>query len=256
MQPRNELEGVNAAFNANRLPQIVFKVLVVGDPNVGKTALIDRMARQKYTEGYKATIGVDFAGRKFKYQDMVVAIQFWDLAGQTKIGEQSSIFMKNSNFAICVVDVTDKLSYTRAIQWKDYIKRSVTVDGEVADVPCVFVANKVDIYRSNVIDEMFYDAEYDPTAIIESDTGKAEKDTSAFGLSNGYAEGFAVSAKTGHNVEQLIEFIKDRLVDKWRIDEATLYSRRRDPDIIDLNKSVGTGGMTVNEARAKSSCRC
>ena len=39
----------------------LLKILVIGESGVGKTAVIGRYVHDKFYQGYKATVGVDFA---------------------------------------------------------------------------------------------------------------------------------------------------------------------------------------------------
>lgn len=40
-----------------------FKVILIGDPFVGKTSILNRFAEDKFSENHSSTVGVDF---KFK----------------------------------------------------------------------------------------------------------------------------------------------------------------------------------------------
>jgi GTPase SAR1 family protein len=41
--------------------EFLLKILVLGESGVGKTAIIRRYVHNQFSQGYKATIGVDFA---------------------------------------------------------------------------------------------------------------------------------------------------------------------------------------------------
>jgi small GTP-binding protein len=60
----------------------LFKIIVVGDVSTGKTSLIQRYVRNAINQQYKPTIGVDFATKLVKYEDILVRLQFWDVAGK------------------------------------------------------------------------------------------------------------------------------------------------------------------------------
>lgn len=61
----------------------LFKVLVIGDVGVGKTSVVLRYVERGFSEGYKATIGVDFALKTIEYEPRtLVRLQLWDIAGE------------------------------------------------------------------------------------------------------------------------------------------------------------------------------
>ena len=59
-----------------------FKVLLIGDPNVGKTSFVQRYANDTFRQDYKGTVGVDFALKVLRVSgDTLVKLQLWDVAG-------------------------------------------------------------------------------------------------------------------------------------------------------------------------------
>ncbi|ELR13392.1 Ras subfamily protein [Acanthamoeba castellanii str. Neff] len=60
----------------------LFKILLIGDSGVGKSALLLRFADDEYSESYISTIGVDFKIRTINIDDKSVKLQIWDTAGQ------------------------------------------------------------------------------------------------------------------------------------------------------------------------------
>ena len=72
----------------------LFKIVVIGDSNVGKTSIVDRYSTDNFIEQRKNTIGVDFTVITRSIDDENVNIQFWDLAGQEKFRSVSTAFYK------------------------------------------------------------------------------------------------------------------------------------------------------------------
>lgn len=61
----------------------LFKVIVVGDPTVGKTSFVQRYVQNSYKKDYKGTVGVDFALKVVKWSETQnVKLQLWDVAGK------------------------------------------------------------------------------------------------------------------------------------------------------------------------------
>lgn len=61
----------------------LFKVLVIGNVDVGKTSIVLQYVKKQFPGGYKATVGVDFALKTIELEPRtVVRMQLWDIAGE------------------------------------------------------------------------------------------------------------------------------------------------------------------------------
>ena len=58
----------------------VFKIIILGDSNVGKTAILNRFADETYYETIP-TIGIDYKIKTLEIGDRVIKLQIWDTAG-------------------------------------------------------------------------------------------------------------------------------------------------------------------------------
>ena len=72
-----------------------YKVLVIGDSNVGKTSIIKRYAHGTFTKQYRATVGVDFALKILNVGEETVRLQLWDIAGQEQFGSMTRVYYKH-----------------------------------------------------------------------------------------------------------------------------------------------------------------
>ena len=50
------------------------KVVVIGDTNVGKTSIIQRLNSNKFSGTYKPTIGADFSNKVLDLEDRVITL--------------------------------------------------------------------------------------------------------------------------------------------------------------------------------------
>jgi len=62
----------------------LFKLLLLGDDQVGKSSILLRFADDAFSDTYVATIGVDFKIRTITVNDKVIKLQIWDTAGQER----------------------------------------------------------------------------------------------------------------------------------------------------------------------------
>jgi Ras-related protein Rab-7L1 len=68
---------------ASAAPEKLFKVIIIGDPTVGKTSFVQRYVQNLYRKDYKGTVGVDFALKVVKWSEtQTVKLQLWDIAGK------------------------------------------------------------------------------------------------------------------------------------------------------------------------------
>ena len=86
----------------------MYKILVIGDSNTGKTSLVNRFVYNKFDSNYKATIACEFALKIFELQGHTVRLQLWDIAGQDRMGGIPKIFCKDAVGAVIVSDITDE----------------------------------------------------------------------------------------------------------------------------------------------------
>jgi Ras-related protein Rab-7L1 len=67
-------------------PEKLYKIIVIGDPTVGKTSFVQRYVQNSFKKNYKGTVGVDFALKIVKLSEtQTVRLQLWDIAGKSFI---------------------------------------------------------------------------------------------------------------------------------------------------------------------------
>jgi small GTP-binding protein len=137
----------------------LFKILLVGDPNVGKTSIVHRYVHGNYTDKYKATIGVDFALKTLHISNSVVQngtntesqtvyLQLWDLAGQDRVKHLTRVYYEGAAGIFIVFDVTNPSSLKSIKSWRDSIK-DVLRDNPI---PIFVLANKCDLIKNTIPD--------------------------------------------------------------------------------------------------------
>jgi small GTP-binding protein len=125
---------------------IQFKVLVVGDPNVGKTAIVGRYSQGIFSNTYKSTIGADFALKRIRWNDKTeITLQFWDLCGQERFGTQVTAYFRGAKGVIYVYSLEDERSKSAVNKWKDSVDSKASENGTDCNIPSIVLANKVDL---------------------------------------------------------------------------------------------------------------
>ena len=75
---------------------------------MGKTSLLQRYVKGKFTSAHKVTIGADFLAKKLEFGGKEYNIQFWDTAGQERFNSLGGGFYRGSDVCVIVFDITDK----------------------------------------------------------------------------------------------------------------------------------------------------
>lgn len=123
----------------------MFKVLMIGDSGVGKSALLIRFAERIFSENYIATIGVDFKIRTVEIDGERVKLQIWDTAGQERYRTLTSTYYRGTHGVIIVYDVNNLESFLNIKRWLSEI------DQNCEQIYRVLVGNKNDTPEWKVV---------------------------------------------------------------------------------------------------------
>jgi len=107
-------------------------ILLLGDPGVGKTALLRRIIGDNFEKKYLPTMGIDV----FYYENFI----FYDTAGQEKF---TTLNVEKVDGCIIMFSVTSVLSVKNINFWQSKLKMM----SETAMV--LFVGNKQDLANNN-----------------------------------------------------------------------------------------------------------
>ena len=165
-----------------------FKVILVGDTNVGKTSIIRRYTKGQFCNINLTTVANSFSNKIININDQNINLQIWDTAGQERYRAISEIFFRNTDAIIFVYDITSKKSFDEISNfWYNY-----TLKDQSSDVISALAANKVDLFDKEEVNE---------------DEGRnfAEEKNFIF---------YLTSAKNGTGIDNLFKDIVDRLCER------------------------------------------
>ncbi|KAG8447683.1 hypothetical protein GDO86_014984 [Hymenochirus boettgeri] len=120
----------------------IFKIIVVGDSNVGKTCLTFRFCGGDFPGNTEATIGVDFCEKTVEIEGEKIKVQVWDTAGQERFRHSLvEHYYRNVHGVVFVYDVTKLSSFHNLRTWLQ------ECEGHAVStlVPRVLVGNKCDL---------------------------------------------------------------------------------------------------------------
>lgn len=174
---------------------MLIKILLIGDSNVGKSCLIMRFIDNYFTLSYISTIGIDFKIKTFNIEDKKVKVQIWDTAGQERFKTITKTFYRSAMGVIFVYDITDENTFKNVEYWIQNVN-----DNTSNNINKILIGNKSDKIDYRIVDKL-----------------------KGFELAKKYSMNFIeTSAKNGINVDKvfntIIREIKQRL-EKQEADE-------------------------------------
>jgi Ras-related protein Rab-33B len=147
----------------------VFKVIIIGDANVGKTCLSFRFCNGRFPQQTEATIGVDFRERALTFGKELIRVQLWDTAGQERY-RQSIVahYYRNVNAVVFVYDVTNPRSFKSLPQWIQECRKHALTSS--SDTPHILIGNKCDLQSAERVktDEAQVFADQNDMALFET----------------------------------------------------------------------------------------
>lgn len=117
-----------------------FKVLIIGDASVGKSAILTRFAENAFLPNYTATIGIDFNSRMIRVDGSICKLEIWDTAGQERFSTITANYYRGAQGSLLVYDVSFRDSLQHVKSWFDRAKQ---LGGQ--DIETVLIGNKADL---------------------------------------------------------------------------------------------------------------
>jgi Ras-related protein Rab-1A len=99
----------------------LFKLLMIGDPGVGKSCFCLRFTDETFTESYISTIGVDFRIKTVGFENKLIKLQIWDTAGPERFRTITSAYYRGCHGILVMFDVQDRRSFESVPHWMDQI---------------------------------------------------------------------------------------------------------------------------------------
>ena len=158
-----------------------FKIILFGDPNVGKKSLTPRFLTNLFVSDQTMTIGVDFEVKSLTVDGQKVKLQIWDFGGEERFRFLLPTYVRGARGGLFIYDITNYSSLAHIDDWLSVIKKEIRAE----DIfPIIVVGNKADLVEERK---------------VSSANGiRIAKSRNV----NGFIE---ISTKTGENVEKAFE---------------------------------------------------
>ncbi len=173
-------------------PKRAYKVVLIGDPEVGKTSIRRKYMGKGFRSEYLRTIGADFAARKVDVEGETVLLTIWDLAGQSIFQGMRSSFYQGCKCALVVFDITNAKTLTNAVKWAE--EAALFAKNAVQDI--YLIGNKIDLLQKREVS----------VGDIQS-TAKHVHELTGLPVKI-----YETSALTGENIQELFIALSKRLI--------------------------------------------
>ncbi|XP_039616605.1 ras-related protein Rab-19 isoform X1 [Polypterus senegalus] len=129
----------------------LFKIVLIGDSNVGKTCVVHRFKSGIFAEKQQNTIGVDFTVRTLEIEGKKVKMQVWDTAGQERFRTITQSYYRSAHGAIIAYDITRRATFDSVPHWIHEVEKY-----GAANVVLILIGNKSDLAAQRAV--LFEDA--------------------------------------------------------------------------------------------------
>ena len=169
-----------------------YKIILIGDPGVGKTSIMTKFVSNEFQNTYLSTIGVEFKLKEIYINNNTCArLKIWDTCGQEKFRAITRQYFKNSEGVFIVFDLSNRETIKRLNVWMKDIQDNIDNDFFI-----FLVGNKTDIKERDL-------------------TISEEAKQFAINKKINYYE---VSAKTGSGIYNIFEKMASKLINKDKIE--------------------------------------
>ena len=199
--------------NNKKEDKITFKIITLGDSEVGKTSIIRRYLENKFAYDTLPTLGFIKSKKKIILKNKKnIFLELCDTSGQERYASLSPLYVKNADAVLFVFDLNNKKSFNNIKNWMKFFKDNTNSEN---NMPTYLIGNKKDLEK-NVEDdeiEIFKDEHKD---IIYKETSAKEED---------------------NQIEELFREMGELLYDKYKKNPHKNKSNKRNLSIYEENKN-------------------
>ena len=167
-----------------------FKILTIGESQVGKTSILRRYVENKFERHHLATIGIDYQTKTLKIKDKEIKLKIWDTAGQERYRNIANHAYKGADGIILVYDITDELSFSKISDWMEQINSNLSRN----EIGIILIGNKSDI-KERAVDKI-----------------KGEEKAKEYGI-----DYYETSALNGNGIKEAFEGLTKQILKIYRI---------------------------------------
>ncbi|HMF30279.1 MAG TPA: Rab family GTPase [Candidatus Lokiarchaeia archaeon] len=128
------------------------KIIIIGDPVVGKTSLIKKYVKNQIESEYMPTVGAEISHQPVKLmvgsEIVNVSLMIWDIAGQKQFKQLRKVYYNGAKGIVLVFDLTNPQTLASIQTWYEE-----AAGYNLGKVPMILVGNKNDLVDERQISQ-------------------------------------------------------------------------------------------------------
>ena len=131
---------------------ITFKILLLGDQNVGKTSFMLRYCDDGFDGETVCTVGVDSKIKTINKNNKEIKLKIYDTAGQERFRSIVKNYYKGADGILLLYDISNLRSFESITNWIKSLKDAINLE----KISLVIIGNKCDVLQEErkVTEEM------------------------------------------------------------------------------------------------------
>ena len=214
--------------NKNNLEseELRYKLIVIGDELVGKTAILNRFKNNQFNAIYEPTVGLEFQSIPILIDDQSVNLLLYDVSGHQKFRSLIPLYASDVNIILLIYDISKNESFNNIDKWFSFLNNI-----NKNEVIFALVGNKSDL-------------DYNRKVKIE-EAEKYAKDHNFI-----FQE---VSAMNGDGIQELF---MNKLLDQIRTQLIQKGKNILEDEEEKLKVNIKNDENKTNSKKKKKCCRC
>jgi small GTP-binding protein len=130
------------------ISEVIYKVIVIGDPAVGKGELLAKIATSQFEENYRPSLGVSISKVNIELEeyDTFVTLVVWNISARSHFYSLHRLYFNGADGVILVFDTTRSRTFSNINKWYNS-----TVKYCSNGVPRILIGNKIDLHDEKKI---------------------------------------------------------------------------------------------------------
>lgn len=171
-----------------------FKIVMLGNSGVGKTALVERVTNDIFVDAHVPTVGAQYVSLNIEINNQPITLEFWDTAGQEVFRSLVGFYARDAKGIFILFDLTDDQSFFDLKQWIEFS------NDQAPDAKIIVFGNKNDLTDLRKV----------PSDKLQE---FADKNNVVF---------FEGSAKTGQAVQDAVEKMAEMVITANKTTQAAI----------------------------------